>query len=79
MTLWTAAHQAPRSVGFSRQGYWSGLPFPSPDLPDPGVEPGSPVLQADFLPFEPPGKPAQISTIPPWKRTPAGCGSESGD
>ena len=43
--------------GFSRQEYWSGLPFPSArDLPDPGIEPGSPALQADALPFEPPGK-----------------------
>ena len=41
-TPWTAAYQAPLSMGFSRQGYWSGLPFPSPgDLPDPGIEPGS--------------------------------------
>ena len=41
-TLWTVAHQAPLSMGFSRQGYWSGLPFPSPgDLPNPGIEPGS--------------------------------------
>ena len=47
------ACQAPLSMGFSRQEYWSGLPFPSPeDLPDPGIEPGSPVLQADTLPFE---------------------------
>ena len=45
-------------MGFSRQGYWNGLPFPSPgDLPDPGIEPGSPTLQADALPSEPPGKP----------------------
>ena len=44
-------------MGFSRQEYWSGLPFPSPeDLPDPGIEPGSPTLQADTLPSEPPGK-----------------------
>ena len=43
---------------FSRQEYWSGLPCPSPgDLPDPGMEPGSPALQANFLPSEPPGKP----------------------
>ena len=42
-------------MGFSRQEYWSGLPFPSPgDLPDPGIEPGSPTLQADALPSEPP-------------------------
>ena len=45
-------------MGFSRQEYWSGLPFPSPgDLPDPGIEPWSPSLQADSLPSEPPGKP----------------------
>ena len=45
---WTVAHQAPPSMGFSRQEYWSGLPFPSPgDLPDPGIEPRSPALQAD--------------------------------
>ena len=44
-------------MGFSRQGYWSGLPFPSPgDLPDPGIKPGSPALQADVLPSEPAGK-----------------------
>ena len=47
-----------QSYGFSRQEGWSGLPFPSPgDLPDPGIEPGSPALQADALPSEPPGKP----------------------
>ena len=52
-TPWTVAHQAPLSLGFSRQQYWSGLPFPSPgDLPDPGIEPGSPALQADSLPTE---------------------------
>ena len=57
-TLWTVAHQAPPSMGFSRQEYWSGLPFPSPgDLPHPGIEPGSPALQADALPSETPGKP----------------------
>ena len=50
---WTVARQAPLSMGFSRQKYWSGLPFPSPgDLPDLGIEPGSPVLQADSLPTE---------------------------
>ena len=55
-TPWTAAHQAPLSMGFSRQEYWSGLPFPSPgDIPDPGIEPRSPTLQADALPSEPPG------------------------
>ena len=57
-TPWTVAYQAPPSMGFSRQEYWSGLPFPSPgDLPDPGVEPRSPALQADALSSEPPGKP----------------------
>ena len=56
-TPWTVAYQAPLSMGFSRQECWSGLPFPSPgDLPDPGIEPGSHVLQADALPSEPPGK-----------------------
>ena len=54
---WTAAGQAPPSVGFSRQEYWSGLPFPSPgDLLNPGIKPRSPALQADALPSEPPGK-----------------------
>ena len=58
MTPWTGACQAPVSMEFSRQEYLSGLPFPSPgDLPDPGIEPGCPALQADSLPFEPPGKP----------------------
>ena len=47
-TPWTVAYQAPQSMEFSRQEYWSGLPFPSPrDLPDPGIKPGSPALQAD--------------------------------
>ena len=55
-TLWTVAHQAPPSMGFSRQEYWSGVPFPSPgDLPNPGIEPGSPTLEADALTSEPPG------------------------
>ena len=54
-TPWTVAHQAPPSMGFSRQEYWSGLPFPSPeDLPNPGIEPGSLPLQADALTSEPP-------------------------
>ena len=52
-TSWTVAYQAPQSMGFSRQEYWSGLPFPSPgDLPNPGIEPGSLELQADALPSE---------------------------
>ena len=50
-TPWTGAHQAPLSIRFSRQEYWSGLPFPSPgDLPDPGIKPRTPALQADSLP-----------------------------
>ena len=56
-TLWTVASQALLSMGFSRQEYWSGLPFPSPgDLPNPGIEPQSPALQADSLSTELPGK-----------------------
>ena len=52
---WTVAHQVPLSMGFSRKEYWSGLPFPSPgDRPDPGIEPGSPALEADALTSEPP-------------------------
>ena len=58
-TPWTVAYQAPLSMGFSRQKYWSRLPFPSPwDLPNPGIGPGSLALQADALPSEPPGKPS---------------------
>ena len=57
VTPWTVAHKAPPSMGFSRQEYWSGLPFPSPDLPDPRIEPRSPILQAVALPSERPGKP----------------------
>ena len=54
---WTVAHQAPLSMGFSRQEYWGGLPFPPPeDLPNLGIKPGSPTLQADTLPSEPLGK-----------------------
>ena len=60
-TLWTAARQAPLSMGFSRQGYWSGLPCPPPgNVPYTGIEPTppvSPALQADSLPAEPPGRP----------------------
>ena len=53
-TLWTVAHQAPLSMGFSSQEHWNGLPFPSPsDLPNPGIEPRSPTLQADALTSEP--------------------------
>ena len=52
-TPWTVAHQAPLPMGFSRQEYWRGLPcLPPGDLPNPGIEPGSPALQADSLPIE---------------------------
>ena len=55
-TPWTVAYQVPLSIEFSRQEYWSGLPFPSlGDVPDPGIELGSPALQSDALPSEPPG------------------------
>ena len=57
-TAWTVARQAPLSMGFSRQEYWSGLPCPSPgDLPHPGIEPRCPALQADYLLTEPPRRP----------------------
>ena len=66
MTPWTITYQAPWSMGFSRQEYWSGLPFPSPgDLPNPGIEPGSPTWQADSLSSEPPGEPRREQNIPP--------------
>ena len=56
-TPWTVAYQAPPSMGFSRLECWTGLPFLSTvDLPDPGIDPGPPALQADALPSEPPGK-----------------------
>ena len=59
-TPWTVAHEAPPSMEFSRQEYWSGLPFPSPGhLPNPGIEPWSPTLRADALPSEP-------KNIPLW-------------
>ena len=59
------ARQAPLSMGFPRQEHWSELPFPSPgDLPDPGIEPRSPALQADSLPTEPRGKPQRGSMSP---------------
>ena len=71
-TPWTVAYQAPPSMGFSRQEYWSGLPFPSPgDLPDPGIEPRSPTLQSNALPSEPPGKPLIVQA--PCKSVNALC------
>ena len=64
-TPWIVAHQAPLSMEFSRQEYWSGEPFPSSgDLPDLGIVPGSPALQADSLPSEPPG--TTFHTQPQW-------------
>ena len=57
-SLWTVACEASQSMGFSRQEHCSGLPFPPPDLPDPGIESTSPALQADFFfTTEPPGEP----------------------
>ena len=57
VTPWMVAHQAPLSMGFPRQEYWSRLPFPSQgDLPDPGIEPRPPTLQVDSLLYEPEGK-----------------------
>ena len=64
VTPWTVAHQAPLSMGFSRQDYWSGLPFPPQgDLPDPGIKPFFPALQVDST-AEPPGKPLVNSSAP---------------
>ena len=66
MTLWTVAGQPPLSMGFSRQEYWSGFPFPSPgDLPNLGIKPESPELQVDSIPSEPPGKTPCIYIICP--------------
>ena len=60
-TTWTVAYQVPPSMGFPRQEHWSGLPFPSPgDLPNPGIKPWCPALQADALLSEPPRKPLGI-------------------
>ena len=57
-TPWTVAYQAPPSMGFSKQEYWSGLAFPSSgDLPDPGIKPSSPALAGEYFTTEPPGKP----------------------
>ena len=67
---WTVAYQAPPSVEFSRQEYWSGLPFLSPrDLPNPGIEPRSVELQADALPSESPGKPLKLILVPKWSES----------
>ena len=66
------AHQAPLSMGFSRQECWSGLPFPSPgDLPNPGIEPMSPVLACGFFTTEPPAKPKGVSLALLYRETEA--------
>ena len=63
-TPWTVAYDAPLSIRFSRQEYWSGLPFPSPqNLPDPGIKPASPELACKFFTTEPPGKPLNGCSI----------------
>ena len=64
MTPWMVAHQAPLSIGFLRQEYWNGLPFPFPgDLPNPWVEPGSPAQQVDSLLTELPGKESDVPQL----------------
>ena len=69
-TPWTVALQAPLSMGFFRQEYWSGLPCPSPgNLPNPGIEPVSPALLADSVPSEPPGKPLFPYIVTFWVKT----------
>ena len=73
-TPWTVAYQAPPSLGFSRQEYWSGLTFPSPgDLPNPGTESGSPELQADTLPSEPPQATAAAAAAKSLQLCPTLC------
>ena len=78
-TPWTVAYQAPLSIGFSRQEYWNGLPFPSPgDLPDPGVEPRSPAMQAEALWTKHLGHtsgltPESTPTLTPCKETACPC------
>ena len=63
-TPWSVVYQAPQSTEFSRQEYWSGVPFPSPgDLPNRGIKPGSPTLQGDTLPSEPPGTLANSKSV----------------
>ena len=72
VTPWTVAYQGPLSMGFPRQEYCSGLPFPSPgDLPNPLIEPESPTLKADALPSEPPGKP--ITSTAAAAKSPQSC------
>ena len=72
-TPWTIACQASLSMGFPRHEYWRGLPFPSPDLPGPGIEPASPALQVGSLPTEPPGAPCDSKGGCVWDIFPALC------
>ena len=75
-TPWTEARQAPPSMGFFKQEYWNGLPFPSPgDLPDPGIKPASPAWQADSLPSELPGKLPRCVVQSNADKVPASSGS----
>ena len=78
-SLWPrGARQAPLSMGFSRQEYWSGLPCPPPgDIPNPGIEPRSPTLQVDSLPTEPPGKPSISILIVYWSSYSFNCLSQT--
>ena len=67
VTPWTVAHQAPMSMGFSKQEYWSGLPFPPPgDLPDPGIEPVSPTMEADSKIFKDKDRICPVFGSPSW-------------
>ena len=71
VTPWTVAYQAPPSMGFSRQEYWSGLPFPSPGaFPDPGIEPWSPTFQADALTSDIPACKVVSDSATPWTSLP---------
>ena len=81
VTPWTVAHQAPLSMEFSRQEYWSGLPLPAPgDLPNPGIEPVSPSLAGRLFTTKPPGKPIlnlmnkKIPDHKQWNRAKLGPG-----
>ena len=76
-TPWAVTCQDPLSVGFSRQEYWRGDPVPPPgNLPVPGIEPRSPILQADSLPSEPPGKPKLLNTLLKMKKQNSYMGTE---
>ena len=75
-TLWAIAHQAPLSMGFPRQEYWSELPFPPPgDLLDRGLEPARPALAGRFFTTEPPGKPVSYTKVLRPSQSPASTDS----